>query len=226
MHAKRVLDAKGREWTVEQRRTPWRQLVRPLALITGSRSHNRLTRPEARTAEPSPGEPRSRGWKVAAVLLAPLVVVEGIGSVLCLIVMLPLAALELVLLGIAGLCLGLARGAGLARQRVDVTCRTGHHLHSATVLLVHGRRQARQLVEELAADRCSAERAFWPAQLSAGVTIRSHRSIWQGPDKWFPRDTGPRDAVNREVRLVHLFVLVAGVCVILLVSSMLTYVFA
>lgn len=227
MFAKRVLDSKGREWAIEKRCTPWHRLVRPVDLITESYPHRRLTAPEAQPAEsspadPSPREPWSLGLKVAAVVLTPLVVVESIGVLFLPIFMFPFVTLELALLGIAGFCLWLARAAGLARQRVDVTCWTGRHLHSETVLLVHGQRRARQLVEELVADRFAAQRPFSPTKLPADVTVRSQRSIWQSPDKWIPSVKSPSDPVN-QIRETQLEVLVVGTFVVLLVALLLEY---
>ena len=161
----------------------------------------------------------------ATVVLIPLLAVESIGMVLAAILMFPLLALELALLGIAGMCLGLVRAAGLARQRVDVTCWSGHHLHSETVLLMHGRRRARQLVEQVAAERSAAPRSFEPSKLPADVTVRSHRSIWQAPDKWIPKTTSPSDSTNKQIMKTRLVILTAGACAILLVVSILKYYF-
>lgn len=225
MFAERVPDAKGREWTVEKRYTPWQRLVQPVALITESYPHHDLAWPETQPAEPSPREPRSPGSMVAAGVLMPLLMVESIGMLLLPIIMLPFVALELALLGVAGFCLGLARAAGLARQRVDVTCWTGHRLHSETVLLVHGRRRARQLVGKLATERYDAQRPFWPHKLPADVTVRSHRSIWHAPDKWIPSVRSPSGSINKEIRQMQLVVLVAGTCVVLLVALILEHLF-
>jgi hypothetical protein len=87
---------------------------------------------------------------------------------------------------------------------------------------VHGRRRAQQLVEQLAADRFAAHRPFRPNKLP-GVTVRSHRSIWQAPDKWVPSGTNPHSSGGDHIRRTQLVTLVAGTCVVLLVAWMLAY---
>lgn len=189
MYAERVIDAKGNQWTIEQRWTPWRRRVR-MEFLFDPRPE-RLALPEAQAAEQPPRESWSRGRQVAlGVALTPLVVFDGVGLVVVSVFVVPVAALELVLLGIVGLCLGLVRATGLVRQRVEITCRTGHLLHSRTVLLVHGHRRARRLVDELAMERYEAKRPLSPTTLPADVSVRAHRSIWNSPETWIPKRRG------------------------------------
>jgi hypothetical protein len=182
-----VLDGRGMRWTIERRFAPWRRVVRPVSLVTGRYPSDVPVWP----VEEPPAQPRgrlSRREKAVVAALAPLALLDVLRTVAAYVfgglLALPVVALELVVLGAAGSVLGLLRLAGLARYRVEVTCRTGHLLHAETVLLVRGRRRARQLVEELAARRRGATRSFWPTRLAAGVSVRSHRSIWQASANW------------------------------------------
>jgi hypothetical protein len=78
-------------------------------------------------------------------------------------------------------------------------------------------------VEELAADRYAAQRPFRPTNLPAGVTVRSHRSIWQPPDKWVPSVANSYGSADDHIRRTQLVTLAVGTCVVLLVALMLKY---
>ncbi|MGB3439391.1 MAG: hypothetical protein WBA97_11630 [Actinophytocola sp.] len=188
-HMYEVLDARGLRWTIERRGTPWRRAVRPVSLVAGRYPRHTLDWP----VEEPPDEPRertrlSRGEKAIVVALAPLAIFDAlkavVGYVIGGLLALPVVVLELALLAVAAAGLAPLRAVGLVRYRVDVTCRTGRYLHAETVLLVRGRRRARQLAHELAAGRQGARKSFWPTRLPDDVTVRAHRSIWQSSAEW------------------------------------------
>jgi hypothetical protein len=179
----RVRDAKGRQWTVGPRFSPWRRVVRPMAYLLGLNPRRELSTPPP----PPPEEKKTAGDRVIEVLLAPITYSEAMGPALLWLVASPVIAVELVALGIGGAVLAVARATGRARYRVEVIAHTRPALHSETVLLVRGRHRAAELMTELAADRAGAERSFHPDGLPDDVTVRSHRSVWQSSAEWVPR---------------------------------------
>ncbi|MPZ85225.1 MAG: hypothetical protein GEV28_34495 [Actinophytocola sp.] len=188
MTTKRVLDAAGREWTVEQRFAPWRRVVQPIGLATRRyrRRTLRLAPPPARPSR-RPTPRMTRGDKAAAVAVAPLVAYDLLLQVVVLgvvavVVLLPLVVIEAAAQVVAGTVLAALRTTGLVRRRVDVTVSTAHYLHSETVLLVRG--PVRELMADLATERRNAKASFRPAGLPDRVEVRSHRSIWQSSDEW------------------------------------------
>lgn len=87
-------------------------------------------------------------------------------------VVLPLVVLETVALFVAGAVLAVPRALGLVRHRVDVLEHIGRHLYSDTILLVRGRRRARQLVEAVRDERRGATEPFRPDGLPGDVEVR------------------------------------------------------
>lgn len=174
-----VRDAKGRQWTVGTRFSPWRRVVRPMAYMLGLNPRRELSIPPP---APPPAEKKTVADRVIEVLLAPLTYQEAIGPALVWLLVSPVIAVELVALGVGGAVLAVARSMGLARYRVEVIAHTRPALHSETVLLVRGR--ASELVTELASALAGAERSFHPNGLPDDVTVRSHRSIWQSSAEW------------------------------------------
>jgi hypothetical protein len=176
-----VRDAKGRQWTVRKRFSPWRRVVRPMAYMLGLNARRELSLPPP----PLPKEKKTVADRVIEVLLAPLAYHEAIGPALVWLLVSPVIAVELAALGVGGGILAVLRAAGLARYRVEVIAHTRPALHSETVLLVRGR--AAELVTELAESLAGAERSFHPGGLPDDVTVRSHRSIWQSSAEWVGR---------------------------------------
>lgn len=164
----RVLDAKGREWTIRERRTAWRPFL-VLRLFRRDKLDPAPTRP-------TPRPPVTFGDRVVTViahLLSPELIV-------LMVILSPLLLLESVALLVATAGLWPARAAGFARRRVDVVGHTGPLIHSQTALLVRG--PAAELIAEVAADRENAAKSFHPDGLDAQV--RRHRSVWQSADEW------------------------------------------
>jgi hypothetical protein len=176
-----VRDAKGRQWTVGLRFSPWRRVVRPMAYMLGLNPRRELSTPPP---PPPPEEKKTVGDRVIEVLLAPLAYHEAIGPALVWLLVSPVIAVELVALGVGGAVLAAARSMGFARYRVEVVAHTRPALHSETVLLVRGQARAAELVTELAEDLAGADRSFHPDGLPDDVTVHSHRSIWQSSAEW------------------------------------------
>lgn len=176
-----VRDAKGRQWTVGLRFSPWRRVVRPMAYLLGLNPRRELSTPPP---PPPAEEKKTVADRVIEVLLAPLAYQEAIGPALVWLLVSPVIAVELVALGVGGAVLAAARSTGLARYRVEVVAHSRPALHSETVLLVRGWARAAELVTELAEDRDGADRSFHPNVLPDDVTVRSHRSIWQSSAEW------------------------------------------
>ena len=178
-----VLDAKGREWTVTRRFLPWRRKVEPLALATLQYRRHRLAQP------PRPvkhgGGKRSRGDVIFETVLTPILsphlIFVGIFIALALVVLLPLAAVELLVQLVVGGGLAAARVLGWARYRVDVVAQTGRDLHSETVLLL--RDGARELVDTIREERQGAEHSYRP-DIDDRIEVRVHRSVWQPSEEW------------------------------------------
>ncbi|GAB1508620.1 hypothetical protein [Actinophytocola sp. KF-1] len=176
----RVRDAKGRQWSVGLRFSPWRRVVRPMAYMLGRNPRRELSTPPAAPPE----RKKSTADRVVEVLAAPIVYSEAIGPAIVWLLASPLIAAELVALGAGGAGLAVARALGMARYRVEVVAHTGFLLHSETALLVRGRARAGELVARLAEDRAGAGSSFHPDGLPADVTVRAHRSIWQSSAEW------------------------------------------
>lgn len=180
-----VLDAKGREWTVTRRFLPWRRVIEPVALATFQYRRRRLTQP-TRPVKHGGGE-KSRGEvifeMVLTPILAPHLILVGILIALALVVLLPVAGLELLAQLAVGGVLAAARAFGWARYRVDVIAHTGRDLHSETVLLLRDGRQAQELADTIRAERQGAEWSYRP-EVDDRVEIRAHRSIWQPAKEW------------------------------------------
>jgi len=178
-----VVDAKGREWTVTRRFLPWRRVIEPFALATFRYRRRRLTQP------PRPvkhgGGKKSCGEVIFEMVLTPILsphlIFFWIFIALVLVVLLPLAAVELLAQLAVGGVLAPARALGWARHRVDVTARTGRDLHSETVLLL--RDGARELVDAIRAERQGAEWSYRP-EPDDRVEVRVHRSVWQPSEEW------------------------------------------
>ena len=176
-----VRDAKGRQWTVGPRFSPWRRVVRPMAYMLGLNPRRELSIPPP---PPPPAEKKTVADRVIEILLAPLTYQEAIGPALVWLLVSPVIAVEVLALGVGGAGLAAARSMGLARYRVEVIAHTRPELHSETVLLVRGRARATELVTELAEALAGADRSFHPGGLPDDVTVRSHRSIWQSSAEW------------------------------------------
>lgn len=178
-----VLDAKGREWTVTRRFLPWRRVIEPVTLATFRYRRRGLTQP------PRPvkhgGGKKSRGEVIFEVVLTPILsphlILFWIFIALVLVVLLPLAGLELLAQLLVGGVLAASRALGWARYRVDVIAHTGPDLHSETVLLVQD--GARELVDAIRAERQGAERSYRPDP-DDRVEVRAHRSVWQPAEEW------------------------------------------
>jgi hypothetical protein len=177
-----VLDAKGREWTVTRRFLPWRRVIEPFAFATFRYRRRTLTPP--RTVKHGGGK-KSRGEVIFEMVLTPILsphlILFWAFIALVLVVLLPLAGLELLVQLVVGGVLAAARALGWARYRVDIIARTGRDLHSETVLLM--RDGARELVEAIRAERQGAERSFRP-ELDDRIEVRVHRSVWQPAEEW------------------------------------------
>lgn len=178
-----VLDAKGREWTVTRRFLPWRRVIEPVALATFRYRRRRLAQP------PRPvkhgGGKKSRGEVIFEMVLTPILsphlILFWIFIALVLVVLLPLAGVELLAQLVVGGVLAVARALGWARYRVDVIAQTGRDLHSETVLLL--RDGARELVDAIRAERQTSERSYRPDP-DDRVEVRVHRSVWQPAEEW------------------------------------------
>jgi hypothetical protein len=177
-----VLDAKGREWTVTRRFLPWRRVIEPVALATFRYRRRTLTTP--RPVKHGGGK-RSRGEVIFEAVLTPILsphlILFWIFIALVLVVLLPLAGLELLAQLAVGGVLAAARALGWARYRVDVVGHTGRDLHSETVLLL--RDGARELVDAIRAERQTSERSYRPDP-DDRVEVRVHRSVWQPAEEW------------------------------------------
>lgn len=177
----RVLDAKGRQWSIGLRFSPWRRVVRPMAYMLGRNPRRELSIPPPSSQVP---EKKTAVDRVIEVLLAPIVYSEAIGPGIVWLLASPVIVVELAALGVVGAGLAVTRATGRARYRVDVVAHTGDLLHSETTLLIRGRGNAADLVTEVAEERTGAEQSFQPDGLPADVTVRSHRSIWQSSADW------------------------------------------
>lgn len=178
MTTKRVLDAAGREWTVEQRvravatrrAAHWARQALPAAHPAPGATTGR--------AQPPPDAAEDPGRQAAAVAVPfvaydLLLVVLGVVTV---VVLFPLVVIEAAAQVVASTVLAALRTTGLVRRRVDVPASTAHYLHSETVLLVRG--PVREPMADLATERRNAKASFRPAGLP------DRRSIWQSSDEW------------------------------------------
>lgn len=185
MSKTRVRDAKGRQWSIGPRFSPWRRVVRPMAYMLDRNPRRELSIPPPKPPEP---EKKTTADRVIEVLLAPIAYSEAIGPAIVWLLASPVIAVELAALGIGGAGLSVARAAGLARYRVDVVAHTDELLHSETTLLIRGRGNTADLVTEVAEERAGAEQSFHPdglpAEIIDEVTVRSHRSVWQSSADW------------------------------------------
>jgi len=165
----RVLDAKGREWTIRERITAWR----PFLVLRLLRRDKLEPAPTSRSAPPPPMTFGDRVFAVIAHILSPELIV-------LMVLLSPLLLVESVALLVATAGLWPARAAGFARRRVDVIGHTGRLTHSETTLLVRG--PATELIAEVAAERENATKSFHPDVVDARVS--RHRSVWQSAAEW------------------------------------------
>lgn len=201
-----VRDALGRDWRVELPFLPWRRVVKPFFFFTdeklrmreflsGMRVDTRTVaqRERAERVATLEAEKRDRENKVQTsgekaaytalgLLMIPFMLRDILGAGIVSLLLLPFAAVELLVRAVAGALLWLWRVWGWTPSRVIVYgCEDGI-IRSLSVFDVPGRAAARRLAGEIATSLSVTSGPFVPGKVpeirAAGAVRKRHASGW------------------------------------------------